>query len=317
MPREGGQPSWISGPKIVHYDRVEWTTIPDNSTAANALLAGEQDWYEYAALDLIDLLKKNKDVAVSVPDPTGIVEMMRPNALQPPFNNPAIRRALWGALDQANFMQAITPDPAMVHTPLGFFGPGLPMASDAGLAPLTGPRDLDKVKRDLKAAGYNGERVVLLVPTDYVTLKAMADVAADMMKSVGMNVDYVATDWGNMLQRRNNKGPVEQGGWSLFVTGWTGLDWSNPAGHIALRGNGEAGWPGWSSSPKGEALRQDWLSAPDLAHQKAICEQIQIQAMQDVPYWPLGEYLQPTAIRTNRVSGVNAGFATFWNIRPV
>ncbi len=317
VPREGGQPSWISGPKIVHYDRVEWTTIPDNSTAANALLAGEQDWYEYAALDLIDLLKKNKDVAVSVPDPTGIVEMMRPNALQPPFNNPAIRRALWGALDQANFMQAITPDPAMIHTPLGFFGPGLPMASDAGLAPLTGPRDLDKVKRDLKAAGYNGERVVLLVPTDYVTLKAMADVAADMMKSVGMNVDYVATDWGNMLQRRNNKGPVEQGGWSLFVTGWTGLDWANPAGHIALRGNGEAGWPGWSSSPKGEALRQDWLSAPDLAHQKAICEQIQIQAMQDVPYWPLGEYLQPTAIRTNRVSGVNAGFATFWNIRPV
>ncbi len=317
VPRPGGAPSWTAGPKVVHFDRVEWTTIPDDSTAANALISGEQDWYEYAALDLVTLLQKARDVQVSVPDPTGLLEMMRPNHLQPPFNNPAIRRAVLSAIDQKTFMQAITPDPKMSHTPLGFFGPGTPMASEAGLAPLTGPRNLDKVKADLKAAGYNGERVVLLVPTDYVTLKAMADVAADTMKSVGMNVDYVATDWGNMLQRRNNKGPVEQGGWSCFVTGWTGLDWSNPAGHIALRGNGEAGWPGWANSPKLEALRQDWLMAPDTARQKAICEDIQRQAMEDVPYFPLGQYFQPTAIRTNRLSGVNPGFATFWNVRPV
>ncbi len=83
----------------------------------------------------------------------------------------------------------------------------------------------------------------LLVPTDYVQLKAMGDVAADMMKKCGMNVDYIATDWGTMLQRRTKKTPVDQGGWSCFVTGWTGLDWINPAGDIALRGNGEAGWP--------------------------------------------------------------------------
>ena len=252
-----------------------------------------------------------------MPDPTGLVEMMRPNHLQPPFNNPAIRRAVLSAIDQKNFMQAITPDPKMSHTPLGFFGPGTPMASEAGLEPLIGPRNLDKVKADLKAAGYNGERVVLLVPTDYVVLKAMADVAADTMKSIGMNVDYVATDWGNMLQRRNNKGPVEQGGWSCFVTGWAGLDWSNPAGHIALRGNGEAGWPGWANSPKLEALRQDWLGAPDVTAQKAICQDIQREAMQDVPYFPLGQYYQPTAIRTNKLSGVNPGFATFWNVKPV
>ena len=33
-PREGGTPDWTAGPKIVHFDRVEWTTIPDASTAA-------------------------------------------------------------------------------------------------------------------------------------------------------------------------------------------------------------------------------------------------------------------------------------------
>jgi peptide/nickel transport system substrate-binding protein len=29
---------------------------------------------------------------------------------------------------------------------------------------------------------------------------------------MGMNVNYVATDWGTMPQRRNNKGPVDLGG---------------------------------------------------------------------------------------------------------
>ena len=313
VPRPDGAVTWTAGPKVVRFDRVVWTTIPDAATAANALIAGEHDWLEYPSLDLLGLLKGSRDVRVTLPDPTGLVEMIRPNALQPPFNNPAIRRALWGAIDQADFMQAITPDPALSHTPCGFFGPGLPMASDAGLGPLEGKRDLAKVRQDLKDAGYNGERVVILSPTDYVTLKAMADVAADMMKSVGMNVDYVATDWGAMLQRRNNKGPVEQGGWSCFVTGWAGLDWANPAGHIALRGNGEAGWPGWSASPKIEALRQQWLQASGLGQQKAICADIQKQAMEDVPYWPLGQYLQPTAYRA-RLSGINPGFATFWNM---
>jgi hypothetical protein len=64
-------------------------------------------------------------------------------------------------------MQAIVgDDPAMYHTPHGFFCPKTPMASDVGLGPLEGPRDYDKVKEKLKAAGYAGEKVTMLVATD-------------------------------------------------------------------------------------------------------------------------------------------------------
>jgi peptide/nickel transport system substrate-binding protein len=168
----------------------------------------------------------------------------------------------------------------------------------------------------LKAAGYAGEKVVLMVPIDYVTLKALGDVAADMMTKVGMNVDYVVTDWGTMLQRRNKKDPADQGGWSAFVTGWAGTDHLNPAGHIALRGNGDqpSSWPGWCVSPKLEALRDAWFDAPNLASQQEICKQMQVQAMQDVPYFPLGQYQQPTAYNTS-IEGMLNGFATFWNIK--
>ncbi len=317
VPRAGGTPDWTAGPKIVHYDRVEWTTIPDSATAAAALQSGEQDWWELiATFDLLPLLAGDKNIQIRTPDPTGQVEMMRPNTLQPPFNNPAIRRALWGGIDQADFMQAIVgDDPKMFHTPLGFFCPGTPMASDAGLAPLLGKRDYAKVKADLAAAGYKGETVAMMVPTDYATLKAIGDVAADMMKRCGMTVDYQAVDWGTMLARRNKQTPVDQGGWSCFITGWAGLDWMNPAGHIAMRGNGLKGYPGWFESAKVETLRSDWLGATDVAKQQAICRELQITCMEEVPYWPLGQFIQPTANRRS-VTGFQNGFATFWGIRP-
>ncbi len=37
------------------------------------------------------------------------------------------------------------------------------------------------MKADLAAAGYKGEKVALLVATDFPVLKALADVGADMM----------------------------------------------------------------------------------------------------------------------------------------
>jgi peptide/nickel transport system substrate-binding protein len=69
-PREGGTPDWTAGPKIVHFDRVEWTTMPDAATAA-AVQSGGQDWWEYLTHDLMPLTRKNPKVKVSVQDPAG------------------------------------------------------------------------------------------------------------------------------------------------------------------------------------------------------------------------------------------------------
>src|SRR5712664_293826 len=163
QPRSDGKPDWTAGPKIVHYDRVVWTTMPDAATG----------------------------VATRILDPRGYTCMLRVNHLQPPFDNPAIRRALLGAIDQAAFMTAVAgDDPAYQPSPIGFFAPGTPMASDVGLDVFRGPRDMVKVRADLKAAGYNGEKVVVLVPANSLAQKPLGDVAADMLQQAGMNVEY-------------------------------------------------------------------------------------------------------------------------------
>jgi peptide/nickel transport system substrate-binding protein len=315
VPRRDGALAWTSGPKVVHFDRVEWHVMPDAGTATNALVAGERDWQEYAYHDLLPQLRRARDVTIRVLDTSGFVGMVRVNHLQPPFNNPAIRRALWGAIDQTSCMQSLVgSDTSLMHVPLGFFAPGTPMASDAGLDVLRGPRDYAKVRQDLRDAGYRGEKVVFMIPSTSAPNAAMGAVMEDQFRQAGLDVEIYSVEFNAMLQRRNRKGPVSDGGWSAFMTNWAGTDWLNPAGHIALRGNGEAGYAGWATMPRIEELRDAWFRAPDLAAQQAICRDIQLEAMREVPYYPAGQYLQPTAYRSN-ITGVLEGFATFWNVR--
>ncbi len=314
-PRDGGTPDWTAGPKVAHFERIEWTIIPDPATAAAALARGEVDWWEYPTADLLPVLRRARGVNVSVKDPTGLIATMRINHLHPPFDNPAIRRALLGAFDQKDIVIAIAgTDPAMWREGVGVFCPGTPMASDAGMAALTGPRDTDRVKREILAAGYRGEKVVFMVSTDLPFNKALSDVVADQMRRAGLNVDYVATDWGTLLQRRARQEPPEQGGWSAYCSGWSGLDHFNPAGHLLIRGTGRNGFFGWPESPTLEQLRNAWFDAPDLAAQQAIAARIQQQVLTDVPYYPLGQVMQPTATRTS-LTGVLNGFAVFWNVK--
>jgi peptide/nickel transport system substrate-binding protein len=314
VPRSGGSAEWTSGPKVAHFDRVEWNVIPDAATAMGALQAGEADWWEQPTFDLLPLLSKTSNLAIETLDPTGFPSMIRFNQLFPPFDNAAIRRALLGAVDQADFMTAVAgTDPSGWKDKVGYFPPGSPLASDVGMQVLEGPRDYDQVKKDLIAAGYKGEKIVVMVASDFPVLNAMGLVGVDMLQKAGMNVDVQETDWGSVVQRRASRKPPSEGGWSVFFTSFSGLDQFTPAGHLGLRGNGTDGWFGWPTEPKLEALRAAWFAAPDVAAQKTIAEQIQAEAFESVPYLPIGEYLQPTA-HSKEISGLLKGMPIFWNV---
>ena len=315
-PRPDGVADFTAGPKVAHYDRVEWHVLPDAATAAAAMQRGEMDWWENPSFDLLPLLRKNPKLAVNMQDPSGYIGIMRFNQLQPPFDNPALRRALLGGISQPDFMQAAAgSDRAFWRDGVGMFCPGAPMANDASMAALSGKRDMDAVRRAVAASGYKGERVVLPVPSDFPILQALGDVGADALKQAGLNVDVQATDWGSLLQRLAKTDGVDSGGWSVFHTYWSGLDMLNPAVNASLRGNGKSAGRGWPTAPKLEALRTQWLDAATEAEQKAIAAAIQVQAFEDVPYIPLGQILAPVAHST-ALGGMLSGFSLFWNVAP-
>ncbi|MFZ4408924.1 MAG: ABC transporter substrate-binding protein [Paracraurococcus sp.] len=310
-------PDMLGGGKPVHFARFEWVIMPDPGTAAAALQSGEVDWWENPPNDLLPPLQRNRNVVVRELDNFGYVTVLRPNHLHPPFDNPAFRRALWPAISQTDVMTAVVGTDSSTWTDrMGFFTPGTPLASEAGMARLTAPRDLEAARRAIAASGYRGERVGQLMATDNPSQVAAGKVVHDLLKRLGVNAELVATDWGTVVQRRASREPVEKGGWSLFISNITGADTLNPAANHVLRASGLSGtWFGWPGSPRIEALREAWFAAPDLAAQQAICREIQEQAFEDTPYWPLGHYRQPAAYRKELTGFVRAPAPLAWGVR--
>jgi peptide/nickel transport system substrate-binding protein len=315
-PRTSGTTSGTAGPKVAHFDRVEWQIIPDASTAMSALQSGEIDWWLMPDPDLLAPMRRNRRLTLTQIDPTGQVGTLRFNHLTAPFNNPAIRRAFLRAVVQADFMTAVVgPDRTRWRDGLGFFMPGSPSASAAGMEMLANPpRDGAAARRELEAAGYKGEKVVLLLPTDIANLRALGAMCGDLMKRIGMNVDIQSMGWNTLVQRRFKQDPVDAGGWSVFCTFWNGLDQFSPAGHAFLRGNGQPTGPGWPTSEPIEKLRNQWLDAPDETAQKKLAEQLQVAAYQDVPYVPLGQMFHYSAHQAN-LTGMPGIVPAFWGIR--
>ena len=265
--------------------------------------------------DLLDGLRQRKDLVVTVHLPAGSIATMRFNHLQPPFDRPEIRRAFYPAIVQSDYMIAMNGDDrTRWQDGVGYFCPGMPMANDAGMAALTGPRSLDDAKRALEKAGYKGEQVVLMGPADVPYAKVFADVTAALYRQLGLNLDYQIVDWGTLVQRRSKTDALDKGGWSVFQTNWPGADQANPAVHGFLRGNGKGGAPGWPTSPRIEALRDEWLRTDDLAKQKKIAADMQLIAFEEVPYIPVGQMIQPTAHRRD-LTGLVQRATVFWNIK--
>ena len=315
VPRADGPPEYGAGPKRAYFDRIEWTVIPDPATAMSALVSGEFDWWENPPLDLVPVLRRNRDLAVVVKDRTTQNAVLRFNTLFPPFDSPAIRRLVVSAIDQQDFMQAVggaTPD-LLVQQKVGLFVPGTPMASDVGVEVMQGAKDPDRLRRELAQAGYQGEKIVILAATDTPSINAIAQVGNDLLRRIGFNVEFQALDWGTVQQRRASRQPIDKGGWSIFFSFQTSTQNTTPAAAIGLRADGN-GWYGWPTDPDMERLREAWFDAPDLAAQQRLARDMQVQFWRNPSYAPLGMLLQPTAFRTS-LTGIREGLPQFYGVR--
>ena len=317
VPRADGKPSFTAGPKVAFIDRVVWNFVQDPSTAAAALAQREVDWWENPTIDLVPQLKRNKDLVITVKDRTGEIGCLRFNQLLPPFNNPAIRRAVLSAMDQKEIMTAVAgAQPSLIKTDVGLFVPGTPMASDAGVEITRGPKDLDKIKKDLAAAGYKGERVVVLAASTIPVIFAEAQVATDVLQRIDMNIDLQVMEWGTVVARRASREPIDKGGWNIFYTYLGGMGNISPGPDIAIRASGADAWFGWPSDPKMEALRGAWFDAPDIEAQQILCRQMQEEFWQNPSYVPLGMYDQPTAFHSY-LGDIRDGWPQFYGVRRV
>jgi peptide/nickel transport system substrate-binding protein len=304
----------FAGGKVVKVDKVEWLYIPDNAVATQALISGEVDAFEQPPYDLLPLLKKDKNITVKVLDSLGKYGHIRPNFLYPPFDNVKAREALMLLIDQKQFLAGMVGNPEYEKECFAIFMCGSPLETAVGAEPYK-KANIEKAKQLFKEAGYKGEPVVVMTPTDQQIIGNIATLIADQLRQAGVNVDLQSMDWSTLTTRRTKKDPPAQGGWNIFTTWQSGYPMTSPITSFALVTScDQKNWFGWPCDEQIEKLRASFITAGTLDEQKKIAEAIQKRYYEFLPFADTGQFFAPVAWRNNLVGVPNALLLEFWNI---
>jgi len=314
VPR-GEPPSGIAGGKVVKVDRVVFVNMPDAQTAVAALQSGEIDFYEIPPTDFLDQLQDDPAVTVENLYDLGSMGYIGINWLYPPFNNLKCRQALLHILNQEDMLRPTFGSPKWYRTCGSYFTCGSPMENDANTGWFKSGPNIALAKQLLAEGGYDGKPIVMLQATNIAYMANAATVMAEQLRGAGIKVDLQPMDWANVVARRANQSPPDQGGWNIFFTSASGLANSTPYMMAHLATIGTKGWFGWPTDEKNEQLRAQWMSAETLEQRKAIAAQIQENAWNIVPLLHFGQWIQPVAHRKNVTGWLHEpGLLVFWNV---
>lgn len=308
--------SGMAGNKSANVDVVEWLYIPDVNTATQALLKGEADVFEQPSYDLLPLLTRDRNITVKVLDTLGKMGHVRPNHLHPPFNNVKAREALQLMVGQSDFLAAMVGNKTYEKECFAIFMCGSPFETQAHSERYR-KADLARAKQLLQEAGYKGEEVVIMQPTDQQLIGVIAQLTAQVMRDAGMKVRIDALDWSSLTSRRTNQDAPGPGsaGWNIFTTWWTGVPMSSPITSAPLVSTCDRkNWFGWPCDEQTEKLRADFLVAPDLEAQKRVTEALQKRYYETFPYVNTGQFFAPVAWRNNIVNVPDALLFVAWGL---
>jgi len=305
-------PSGTAGGKRVFVERVEWHILPDAQTQVNALIKGEIDLLEQPAHEHYPRLRADPHIRV-FDNRYGAQVLLRFNHLQPPFSDVRLRRAALVALSQEPFLKAQYVSRDLYRSCRSMYPCDTPYQTDAGMQGLLGG-DIKHARALLNEARYDGTPVVIMQPTDLATIARLPVVAAQQLRQAGFKVEVVSMDWQTLVSRRQRKGPPAEGGWSVFITTFNGLDLANPVVNPAMNASCGDAWPGWPCDAKLEMLRGEFLKAKDETEKKRLAATAQVRALEIGTHAPLGEYFQPVAARDDITGYLNAPVYLYWNL---
>jgi peptide/nickel transport system substrate-binding protein len=283
-----------------------------------AIQSGEVDYFEVPPLDFIALAESNPDLKVQVFDTMGLHAFIRPNFLQPPFSDVRARQALALLVDQEKFMRAAVGNPNLYRKCFAYFMCGSPNETDIGSEPYRAP-EIERAKALLKEAGYNGETIVLMMPSqaELPVIFGAAQYLAQVLAEAGVKVETVVLDWASFVARRAKKDAPADGGWNLFVSIEGGPDPAIPVLNYWFNSTCGASAQGWPCDQKLEELSTAYSLERDPDKRRQLVDQIQTRAYEYLPQILLGQYLQPIITRANVEGVLSASQAVYWNIRKV
>ncbi|MFB9950586.1 ABC transporter substrate-binding protein [Rhizobium puerariae] len=198
-PANGGKPDGMVGSKRPLADGIKFMVIPDPSTVKAGLESGVLDTAELSP-DLIPEFKSNPKMQLIIARNNG-KNLFYIQTRDKVLGNLHIRRAMAMALDLDELVAAASngtgeANGSMVSQDSVYF--------DAAQKQRL-PFDLEAARKELAAAGYNGEPISIIankrgnVPSFPAAVMAQA-----MLQQVGLNVQIEVLDYATQVDRRRS-----------------------------------------------------------------------------------------------------------------
>ena len=260
----------------IHFDKVVYQVLPDNSVRFANLRAGTSDVTEYLAPTDVAAAKADPRLKLAVSDALGYIGLinnvnMGSRSDTPYGKNALVRAALDAAIDRAALVDVVFN---------GMFAPNVqPVAPnspfhDETLTPP--PRDLAKAKALLRQAGVTPPvSLELLVPNQPDSRQA-AEVIQSMAAEAGFDIRIAAIEITAATQVQ------QKGDYQLYLNGWSGrLDADGNTFQFLHSGQGN-NFTGYGN-PVVDALLEQGRAMTDIGERRVVYQRIWETLRRDLP----------------------------------
>jgi peptide/nickel transport system substrate-binding protein len=197
-----------------YLDGIEYTIIPDRSTAILAFIAGRVDmtWPYALTIPLLQGIKEQAPQAVCELRTTNGSTNLLINRDAPPFDNAKLRRATAFALDRKSFIDILSEGQgkiggAMLPPPEGLWGlPGELLEQLPGYGPDVA-KNRDEARRIMQQLGYGPDRrlAIKVAARNIANYRDPAVILIDQLKEIYIDGELDPVESANWLAKVTRK----------------------------------------------------------------------------------------------------------------
>ena len=273
-----------------HFDKIIYLPIPDASVRLANLRAGDLDLTEGIAASDVKTVEADSKLALAKVTGLGYqgITFNINNGKVPandPFKDARVREAFSQAIDRDALNQVVFEG---LYTPANqAFSPVSPYHVNLPVP----PRDVDKAKALLKAAGVTAPLTVNLLVPNNPTSQQVGQVLQAMVAEAGFNLNLQMTEFATLLDRQ------QSGDYQLSFSGWSGRP--DPDGSIYgfINSKGTLNDGRYSNAQVDEWLTQARQST-DQAARQPLYDKVVKQLQTDMPIAYL--YFEPRIFGLNK-----------------
>ncbi|CAA9328724.1 MAG: Dipeptide-binding ABC transporter, periplasmic substrate-binding component [uncultured Nocardioidaceae bacterium] len=249
---------------------VTFTFVKDPTVALQNLEGGEVQWTDNLPPQQVSTLEESDEVVVES-EPTSDYWYLALNQNREPFNDENVRRAIAFAIDREAIVKAAKFGNATVNQT------AIPEASSwyHEYAPYS--HDPDQAQQLLDDAGVSDLTMDLMVTSDYPETVSAAQVIADQLSEVGIEVEIRELDFSTWLAEQG------KGNFDMFMLSWLGNIDPDEFYYAQHHSKGQFNFHGYSN-PEVDTLLDEAKVETDTEQRKQMYDDVSELIVDDASY---------------------------------